>query len=199
MNYTLRPATRSDCDIIADAIAQSSGGYAQLGWQENAAEYPDLDLLQIGALMYRQDKPPFTWRNCVVAQGVEPMAVMLAYGIDEDYQSAEPAAKAQGVAETGDVYYPVKMEVPDSWYICGMTVFERWRGQGIGSRLLQYAREQARAQGYPSLSLIAFEQNEGSVRLYRRNGFSVVERRHIIPHPMIEYRGDALLMTAPAG
>lgn len=200
MDYTLRPATEADCDIIAEAIAQSSGGYAQLGWQEKATDYPDLELLQIGASMYREDNPPFTWRNCVVVQGTaEPMGVMLAYGIDEDYQSAEPVAGEHGGDQADDIYYPVKMEVANSWYICGMTVFEPWRGQGIGSRLLEYAAAQARNEGYPQLSLIAFEQNAGSVRLYLRNGFTVVERRVIIPHPMIDYEGDALLMIASVG
>ena len=209
MDLSIRSATEADCDMIADAIAQSSGGYAQLGWHEKRGDYPGLDLLQIGARLYAMDKEPFTWRNCVVAQGEQPLGVMLAYAIDADYQSAEPDSlsqdggkvkskdKEENEGKSTDVYYPVKMEVANSWYICGMTVFEPWRGRGIGSRLLEFAAQQARQKGYPQLSLIAFEQNQGSVRLYLRNGFTVIQRRQVVPHPMIDYQGDVLLMTAP--
>lgn len=43
---------------------------------------------------------------------------------------------------------------------------------------------------------IAFEQNEGSVRLYRRPGYRVARRAPVVPHPLIHYTGDALLMVA---
>jgi len=193
IDYGIRAATESDCDIVAEAIAISSGGYAQLGWQEKQDEYAGLSLPEIGSRRYMLDKAPFTWRNCMVADAKEPLGVLLAYGIDADYESVEPVEAQENAL---DVYYPVKMEVVDSWYICGMTVFEPWRGKGIGSRFLEVAGRQAIDNGYNQLSLIAFEQNAGSVRLYLRNGFSVVERRTIVPHPMIEYTGDALLMVA---
>jgi ribosomal protein S18 acetylase RimI-like enzyme len=144
--------------------------------------------------MYAQDKVPFTWRNCVVAQAGEPLGVMLAYGIDADHGTSEPRGGEDCNAQ--DVYYPVKMEVADSWYICGMTVFQPWRDKGIGSRFLRFAEQQAAERGFRRLSLIAFAQNEGSVRLYLRNGYRIVERRNIIPHPMLEYDGEALLMVA---
>jgi ribosomal protein S18 acetylase RimI-like enzyme len=195
MEYRLRPAVRSDCEVIARAIALSSGGYAQIGWQERQADYPGLGLLEIGSRLYARDEPPFTWRNCTVAEADQPLGVMLAYGIDASYESVEPAVGGDDET-TRDVFYPARMEVPDSWYICGMTIFEPWRGRGIGSRLLRFANEQAARMGYRRLSLIAFEQNQGSVRLYLRHGFRIVERRRIVAHAMIEYTGDALLMTA---
>jgi ribosomal protein S18 acetylase RimI-like enzyme len=193
IEYRIEPATIDDCDTIARAIAVSSAGYAQIGWQVEQARFPGLDLLAIGARLYAADIQPFTWRNAVIARGIESLGVMLCYGIDADYQSAEPEADEEDEA---DVYYPVRMEVPDSWYLCGMTVFERWRGHGIGSRLLETAQHQARQHGYSTISLISFEQNTGALRLYLRNGYEIVERRAVVPHPMIEYRGDALLMAA---
>lgn len=192
--YRIRSATSSDSDLIARAIALSSGGYAQLGWEASQAEFPGLTLVQIGGRLYARDKAPFTWRNCVVAQAEEPLGVMLAYGIDADDDTAGHGGREDD--DVRDVYYPVKMEVTDSWYICGMTVFQPWRDKGIGSRLLRFAEQQAGEHGFRQLSLIAFAQNEGSVRLYRRNGYRIVERRPIIPHPMIEYGGEALLMVA---
>ncbi len=59
------------------------------------------------------------------------------------------------------------------------------------------ARERARALGCRELSLICFAANAGARRLYERQGFTVVDRRDIVPHPMIHATGEALLMTAP--
>jgi ribosomal protein S18 acetylase RimI-like enzyme len=44
--------------------------------------------------------------------------------------------------------------------------------------------------------LLVFEQNEGAVELYRRNGFRVVDRAPVVPHESIRYTGEVLLMTA---
>lgn len=119
---------------------------------------------------------------------------MLSYPEEANGSSAEPQP-TENDGQT-DVYYPARMAVPNSWYICGMTVFEQWRSRGLGTQFLAHASRLAEDRGYDRLSLIAFEQNVGSVRLYLRNGFEVLERRDIVPHPMIEYRGQVLLMAA---
>ena len=60
---------------------------------------------------------------------------------------------------------------------------------------MDLANLQAKANGTSQLSLIAFEENTGSVRLYERLGYEVVDRAPVVPHPIIKYGGDALLMT----
>ena len=76
-----------------------------------------------------------------------------------------------------------------------MAVEAAHRGQGIGTQLLAEAERSARALGFRKLSLIVFEQNEGAKRLYERHGY-VEKRRHpVVPHPLIHYTGDALLMV----
>jgi ribosomal protein S18 acetylase RimI-like enzyme len=77
-----------------------------------------------------------------------------------------------------------------------MALIPEHRGQGLGSRLISLAKERARAEGLMGVSLIAFEENAGSVRLYRREGFREVDRRAVVPHELIRYGGDALLMLA---
>ena len=193
--YHFRSATPADCDVIATAIAISSGGYAQIGWQEKQKEFPGLTLLEIGSRMYARDEAPFTWRNCIIAESEQPLGVMLSYGIGPEYASAESTSTDD--SDTEDVFYPARLEAPNTWYICGMTVLEPWRGRGIGTRFIEATREQAAKHGYDQLSLLAFEQNQGSVRLYLRNGFEIIDRRRVIPHPLIEYQGDIVLMTAP--
>jgi ribosomal protein S18 acetylase RimI-like enzyme len=65
--------------------------------------------------------------------------------------------------------------------------------------LLAEAEKTAQVLGFAKLSLIVFEQNTGARRLYERYGY-VEKRRHaVVPHPLIHYTGDALLMVKRLG
>lgn len=68
----------------------------------------------------------------------------------------------------------------------------------LGTEMLRIAKEKARQSGCQEVSLLVFTQNEGAVRLYERNGFRVVDRAPVVPHELIRYTGEVLLMTAPA-
>ena len=94
-------------------------------------------------------------------------------------------------------YYYLKLKAPETWYIGALAVFPEFRCLGIGTQLLSIARLKAREQGFQELSLLAFEQNERAVKLYRRNGFKVIERMSVVPHELIHYTGNVLLMTTP--
>ncbi len=95
------------------------------------------------------------------------------------------------------VLAPYSLEAPGSWYICAMAFFPEFRGQGLGTKLLAIARSQAQGRGFNELSLLVFEQNTDAVRLYERNGFKIVDRAAVVPHKLIQYTGNILLMTAP--
>ena len=90
-----------------------------------------------------------------------------------------------------------ELEAPGSLYISGLAVAAEHRGQGLGTRLLVAARERARRLGCRELSLICLADNAGARRLYEREGFIVVDRRAVVPHPIIHVTGEALLMAAP--
>jgi ribosomal protein S18 acetylase RimI-like enzyme len=79
----------------------------------------------------------------------------------------------------------------------GVALRPEYRGRGIGTGLMQIARQQAREHGHDRLSLVVFEQNTAAVRLYRRLGYETIKRAPTIPHPLIRASGDALLMVAP--
>jgi ribosomal protein S18 acetylase RimI-like enzyme len=58
------------------------------------------------------------------------------------------------------------------------------------------AKQEARKRQCRQVSLLAFEQNEGAIKLYERNGFGIVDRAPVVPHEFICYTGEVLLMTA---
>ena len=182
----LREAKREDSRSIAELFRISSGGVADYIWQLLKPEYPGLDLLDIGERRYARDGVNFSCSNCTIAEHDGSVLGMLhAYEMPE---TTEP--------ETDPVLRPyAELEAPGSLYISGVALFPEYRSLGIGSRLMEAALQDAQSRGLTQLSLIAFEQSEGSRRLYFRLGYDMVDQRPIVPHPLIRYTGNALLMT----
>ncbi len=52
-----------------------------------------------------------------------------------------------------------------------MIVHPDWRGSGLGSRLLQYAIDYARAHHCARITLLTDQTNAGAIRFYERQGF----------------------------
>jgi ribosomal protein S18 acetylase RimI-like enzyme len=179
----------------------ASEGVCDYVWSLQQAEFPDVPLVDIGAKRYAQGEGNFSYRNCVVA-GVDNaeadpqiQGLMMTFAIPPLEPTAEAEPSADDVSPEMAVLAPYMLEQPNSWYICALAVFEPYRGQGIGTRFLELAVEQARSRGIPQLSLLCFEQNSGALRLYQRHGFREVARAEVVPHPLIHPTGDVLLMT----
>ena len=196
MKCDFRAATAADARAIAELIDMSSEGVALIEWAEEAARTPGMTPLEVGARRYAAGEGDYSYRNCTIAGlGGEVAGMLLTFAMPE----ADPRRSVQAPPFDGtDVFAPYKyLEAPGTWYICGVALYPRYRGRGIGSRLLETARGQARARGYGQISLVAFEENRGAVRLYQRFGYREVDRAPIVAHPLIRQQGDALLMVAP--
>lgn len=91
------------------------------------------------------------------------------------------------------------IEALGSYYIHAITVFPEFTRRGIGSVLLDLAREHAIAKGIKELSLYVFAENSGAISLYKIHGYEETGRSPLNPHPKFIYSGDVLLMTCPIG
>jgi ribosomal protein S18 acetylase RimI-like enzyme len=193
-NSAIRPAKADDSRFIAEMIEVSSDGVALIEWTEAAQQADGRSALDIGAEMYASDDGDYSYRNCWIAEvSKQPAGMLLGFPM--------PARDAEDVVpppfDGSDVFAPYKyLEAPDSWYICGLAVLQEYRGHGIGTGLMQIARKQALTNGYKQLSLVVFEENRAAVRLYQRLGYKIIDRAPIVPHPLIRYGGEALLMLA---
>lgn len=190
---SFRPARLQDCMTIAALFRISSDGVADYIWSQ--VNCPGLSLLAIGEQRYRRENTAFSYQNCLLAERDGRTVGMLhSFPIPRDSRPIpvnDPILRAAS-----------ELEVPGSLYISSLAVFPAHRGQGIGSSLLEHGHAKAQAEGYDCVSLICFEENRDSLRLYRRYGYEVVDRRTIEPHPLIHVSGDALLMRralAPEG
>lgn len=181
-----RPGRKSDCPMIAALFSMSSDGVADYIWSKLAA--PGEDLLEVGRKRYEREGVNFSYQNCTMAEVDSRIAgFLMAFPMIVD-SDAGP--------ETDPVLIPYsKLEEDNSYYVCGISLFPEYRGLGIGSRLMATAEEDARRSGFDKLSLIVFEQNQGAKLLYDRLGYVESSRRPVVPHPLIHYTGDALLMV----
>jgi len=183
--FSIRPARRSECRRIAELYRISSDGIADYIWAKLAR--PGEDVLEVGRKRYEREGTPFSYENCKLVEldgTVVGMLVAFPVDVDPKYQETDPVL----------VPYSV-LEEDQSYYICGMAVDEVHRGKRIGTALLDEAEKTCRRLGLGKLSLIVFEQNVGAKRLYERAGYAETRRRPVVPHPLIHYTGDAVLMV----
>ena len=187
---SFRAATKEDCYDIARLFRIASDGVVDYVWSTLAPKYPGLAPLEIGARRYASEEGNFSYKNCVVAERDGAVIGMLFTFPIEDRQEVgdEPADPILEPYE--------KLEIPGSLYICALALFPKFRGRGLGTEMLSIASKQARERGFDKLSLLVFEQNEGAVRLYERNGFEVVDRAPVVPHDLIHHTGEVLLMAS---
>lgn len=184
-----RRARVEDCAKIAELYSISSDGVADYIWRKLAG--PGEDPLEVGERRYAREDSVFSYKNCVVAEhNGEVIGMLVAFPMETEPDPGESEVEDPVLAPYGE------LERPGSYYVCGMALLPEHRGRGLGAGMLGLAREEARRRGLAEMSLIVFEQNAGAKRLYERHGFREVDRRPVVPHELIRYTGDALLMVA---
>jgi len=187
---TFRPARRDDARNIAELFQISSDGVSDYVWTLLQDEYPGLSLIEIGERRYARENTDFSYENCIVVESAGAVVGML-------HSFAMPDTLEPPPEDFDPVLRPyAELEIAASLYISGLALRSAFRGRGLGTQLLGHAHDRARGLGLRTLSLIVFEANEGAVRLYEREGFTERDRRAIVPHPLIHYTGDAILMAA---
>jgi len=191
-SVTFRAATKADARVIAELFRISSEGIADYLWSQfKGPEYEGLDLLDIGTMRYAREDTEFSYQHCDLAEIDGKVAGMLhAYPMGSD------------VGKVPDGVDPVlrpycELEEPQSYYISGLALFGAYRGQGIGTRLLDHAYRRTLIEGLKKTSLICFAENKDAYRLYEHEGFKAVARRDVVPHPLIRHGGEAVLMVRP--
>ena len=181
----IRPARKADAGTIAALYQISSDGVADYIWTQLAE--PGEDLLEVGRRRYAREGTPFSYQNCTIVEvdgDIAGMLVAFPMTVDPDYVEKDPVLAPYS-----------ELEEDGSYYVCGVALFPEHRDRGLGTQLMALAEEHARRRGLDSLSLIVFEANEGAKRLYDRLGYAEVARAEVVPHPLIHYTGDALLLV----
>ena len=72
--------------------------------------------------------------------------------------------------------------LPNEWYLDSISVDPKYRGMGIGSKLLDALPQIAKREGKNLIGLSVDKNNPEAKRLYERKGFKDVEERMISGH-----------------
>ena len=188
-NFDIRRGQPGDAADIARLFLISSDGLAAYIWAQHAQNGEPVE--EVGAARYARSGTAFSYENCLLAtRDGATVGMIHAFEMPEpDGAGPEPDADP--------VLAPyAALEDPGSLYISGLAVLPGLRGQGVGGALLDRIEALAQTQGLPRLSLICFERNVQARDFYLRRGFTVTDRRPLVPHPSLHYTdGDALLMV----
>lgn len=185
-----RSATPDDAEDVVRLVDMAAHGLASWMWSEMAE--PGETAMQVGIDRARREEGGFSYRNATVYEVDRRAAGLLLGGVipsePEEIDYASLARPLHPLVE-------LEAEAPGTWYVNALAVDPDYRGQGIGTALLDLAVRYAADLDAAGLSLIAAEQNERAVQLYRRLGYEETARRPIIPYPGDPHEGDWLLMT----
>lgn len=74
-------------------------------------------------------------------------------------------------------YYPIKWLTPNenNVYIHRLSILPRHQGQGYAQKLMDFAENYARENGYASVRLDTFSQNKRNQRFYEKRGYRKLE------------------------
>jgi ribosomal protein S18 acetylase RimI-like enzyme len=198
LNSPFRWAVKDDAPVIAALFRIASDGVSDVVWSTMADDYPGLEPVEIGAQRYARENTEFSYQNCIVADiGGQVAGMLLTFPMAAELEAPqvneEPPQEGGGESDVLSPYG--ELEVPGSLYVCAVAFLPDYRGRGLGTRFMAVAEEQARETGYSALSLLVFEQNQRAVALYHRLGYREVDRRQVVPHPLIHHTGDVILMV----
>jgi ribosomal protein S18 acetylase RimI-like enzyme len=188
----IRNATPGDCLSIAELALIAGDGIPGYFWADY--QQPGQNLAEAGAMRASIPEANFSWRNCLVAciDG-EVAAMLLAYRLpaaaDNDEDPAEFPEFVRPLVE-------LEQCVAESFYINMLAAYPRFRGRGLGTKLMERIDGLARAAGCDLISIEVFENNRGALRLYRRLGYELRESRPIIASDYVEAQ-EVLLLTRP--
>ncbi len=73
----------------------------------------------------------------------------------------------------------------DEWYVDAVAVLNGWGRQGIGTRLLQTAEQQARQHNYPKIALNVARDNKEAFSLYQHQHYVVTQETFLYQRPYV--------------
>lgn len=194
MQPSFRPARLSDAAALAVLVDIAGEGMPNFMWRTLAA--PGQSTLELGRERARRDTGGFSYRHATIAEvDGEIAGGLVGYRLDDHYDLGV-------LDEMPEIVRPlVRLEAsaPGSWYVNVLATFPEFRGNGIGSELLNIAEKKGRDEGAPALSVIVGSWNAGAARLYRRAGYEALATEPAILFPGCPHEGDWVLMVRSLG
>jgi ribosomal protein S18 acetylase RimI-like enzyme len=169
-----RPATIQDAPGLAELVNYAGEGLPYYLWGTLAE--PGQDPWDVGLSRAAREDGSFSYRNAaIIERDGQCAGCLIGYEIPDD---PEPIA-----SDMPAMFVPLQeLEnlVPGTWYVNVLAVRPQFRGQGIGTQLLDLADTTAQSLGKSGLSVIVSDANTGARRLYERCGYSQSATRPMV-------------------
>jgi ribosomal protein S18 acetylase RimI-like enzyme len=186
-------AQKGNCYEIAELIDIASGGLLDFLYH---GLIPGKTPVQMVSDFLKEETGYYSCANTIVAKvDNDVVGISLSYpsrfhGINNAMKNILPKDRLDHLH---DFFYSV---VPDSLYIDSLAVHEKYRRQGICSRLISLAADRARREGLLALSLIVLADNDSAQELYKKHEFRSVKDIRLDHHELIPHHGGAYLMKS---
>lgn len=172
---TIRPAATGDADALAELINFAGEGIPVYIW-EKAAE-PGQSVWDVGRQRAKREEGAFSYRNAVMIEAAtgEAAGTLIDYAIADEVEAIPD--------DMPPMFKPLQeLEnlVPGSWYVFVLAVYPAFRGQGLGTQLLDHAEATAKANGKSMMSIIISDANHGARALYERAGYREIASRTMV-------------------
>lgn len=170
----IRPATLADAPILAELVNYAGEGLPLYLWSKMAA--PGESAWDVGRKRAAREEGSFSYRNATVIELDDACAgCLIGYEIADAPESIGADMPAMFVP-----LQELENLAPSSWYVNILAVLPRFRGKGLGARLLGVADETGRKLGKRGMSVIVSDANHGARRLYERCGYRAAASRAMV-------------------
>jgi len=180
-DVTFRRATSADIDRILEIVNAVPGDEALklMGSAKRALQYDEG--------LVRLDPIPNKSRITVLAQNGDHVVGVLQYQFGDAPNHSRVDVVKLLIKVLGPVGFirrfpaiysrtTVDIETPtDSLHLTNLHVEAAARGQDVGTKLLQWAEDEARRIGATRMTITTIPTNVGGVRLYERFGFKITK------------------------
>lgn len=175
-NGNIRPARPDDCKQVAPLIVQAMEDlactFANTKNPENA--------LPLFEHFFRREKNQYSYENCLIyEENGEIAGSVIAYDGALLPMYREPFLDY--IAETYNVRDLIieNETLQGEVYIDTLSVFPKYQGKGIGSKLLRAIQAKAKADGHQKLGLLVDSKNPNAKKLYAALGFECVGKKQL--------------------
>jgi ribosomal protein S18 acetylase RimI-like enzyme len=184
-----RRATIDDAPILAELVNHAGEGLPLYLWGKMAE--PGETAWDVGRRRAAREEGSFSYRNAIVIERDGQCAgCLIGYEVPDD-----PMPIADDMPSMFVPLQELENLAPGTWYVNVLAVRPRYRGQGLGTRLLRLADETGRSLAKRGMSVIVSDANAGARRLYERCGYRETATRAMVKEGWQNEGRDWVLLT----
>jgi len=193
MEVLYRNGKIADCSKIGEGIDKASGGILEFLFHDLVSNRTADQLM---ADILREESGNESYENAIIAEYQnEIIGIVYSYPakfheISEETRNFFPSDRLKFLAD----FY--NSRVDHSLFLDSIYVDEKFRGQGIGSKLIALTKQKAKDQGYKQLSLMVMSDNQVARKAYERSNFRIVKHIDIKEHWLIPNKGGIYLLVS---